>query len=169
MSHEKREQQEQDVKPDVMLISVSSRIPDFWTDQSSLWFVPFESAETPQKASDNLKFQLLVAKLGKQVIVQVADILNNPPAEDKYEALKQRLLHVYEESENQRIQKRIEEMQLGDQKPSQLLHRMQTLAGKKVTSETLLLMWQNNLPSTVRTVLAATAITDPEKFLAVAD
>lgn len=154
---------------DVVLISVSSRIPEFWTDQPSLWFVQFEATVAPQKASDDAQYQLLVAKLGKHVVVQVADLLKAPPKTDKYNALKNRLLHVYEESENKRIQKLISDMQLGDQKPSQLLRQMQTLAGTRVTPETLLVMWQNHLPATVRTVLAATEIADSEKLAAVAD
>ncbi|XP_060809920.1 uncharacterized protein LOC132904015 [Amyelois transitella] len=154
---------------DIVLISVSSRIPEFWTDQPSLWFVQFEATVAPQKASDDAQYQLCVAKLGKQVVLQVADLLTSPPKTDKYTTLKSRLLHVYEESETKRIQKLIGEMQLGDQKPSQLLRRMQTLAGKRVTSDTLLILWQNHLPATVRSVLAATAITDAEKLAEVAD
>lgn len=160
---------EEDEKPDVVLISVSSRVPEFWTDQPGLWFIQFEAAVAPQKASDNAKYQLLIAKLGKAVIQQVADLLAKPPEADKYKALKDRLLSIYEESENRRIQKLIGDMQLGDQKPSQLLRRMQGLAGSRMTSDTLIVLWQNHLPAAVRTVLAATTLDDPEKLAAVAD
>ncbi|KAI5652170.1 hypothetical protein NE865_00508 [Phthorimaea operculella] len=154
---------------DVVLISVSSRIPEFWTDQPDLWFVQFEATVAPQKASDESKYQLCIAKLGKQVVMQVADLLKNPPEEKKYDTLKTRLLGTYEESESRRIQKLIGEMQLGDQKPSQLLRQMQALAGDRINSQTLLVMWQNHLPAAVRSVLAATAIEDAEKLSAVAD
>lgn len=152
-----------------MLISVSARIPEFWIDQPGLWFIQFEAAVAPQKASDNALFQLLIAKLGKNVIQQVADLLATPPESDKYKTLKKRLLSVYEESENRRIQKLIGDMQLGDQKPSQLLRRMRNLAGTRMTQETLLVLWQNHLPASVRTVLAATSLEDSEKLAAVAD
>lgn len=160
---------EEGKQSDVVLISVSSRIPEFWTDQPGLWFVQFEATVAPQKASDEAQYQLLVAKLGKQVVMQVADLLTTPPKTEKYTSLKTRLLHVYEESANKQIQKLIGDMQLGDQKPSQLLRRMQTLAGTRVSPETLLVMWQNHLPRAVRIVLAATAITDSEKLAEVAD
>lgn len=156
-------------KPDVVLISVSSRIPEFWTDQPGLWFIQFEAAVAPQKTSDEAKYLLLIAKLGKQVIQQVADLLEKPPATDKYDTLKRRLLNVYEESESQRIQKLIGEMQLGEQKPSQLLRRMQSLAGDRITKDTLIVLWQNHLPTSVRTVLAATSLSEPEKLAEVAD
>ncbi|KAL0840672.1 hypothetical protein ABMA28_015868 [Loxostege sticticalis] len=159
----------EEAKQDVMLISVSSRIPDFWTDQPALWFIQFEAVVLPQKASDDSCYQLLIAKLSKQVIQEVADLLASPPATGKYLALKKRLTDAYEESETRRIQKLISEMQLGEQKPSQLLRRMQNLAGKRMSKETLLVLWQNHLPQAVRTVLAATALEDVEKLASVAD
>ncbi|KAL0869400.1 hypothetical protein ABMA27_007640 [Loxostege sticticalis] len=159
----------EEAKQDVMLISVSSRIPDFWTDQPALWFIQFEAVVLPQKASDDSCYQLLIAKLSKQVIQEVADLLASPPATGKYLALKKRLTDAYEESETRRIQKLISEMQLGEQKPSQLLRRMQNLAGKRMSEETLLVLWQNHLPQAVRTVLAATALEDVEKLASVAD
>lgn len=156
-------------KPDLFVVSVGSRIPEFWVDQPALWFVQFEAVVTPQKQSDENRYQLLVAKLGKNVLQQVTDIVTSPPATDKYKTLKDRLLSVYEESENQRIQKLINSMQLGDQKPSQLLRRMQGLAGSRVTNDTLTVLWQNHLPSAVRAVLAASELTDMAKLAAVAD
>lgn len=163
------QEEQKDEKYDVVLISVSARIPEFWTDQPALWFVQFEAAVEPQKPSDKSKYQLLIAKLGKQVIQQVADVLAKPPETGRYDALKNRLLSVYEESESRRIQKLVSDMQLGDQKPSQLLRRMQTLAGSRISEEALLVLWQNHLPATARTVLAATTLQDSEKLAAVAD
>lgn len=156
-------------QPDLFLISVSSRIPEFWVDVPGMWFVQFEAAVSPQKASDDARYQLLIAKLGKAVIQQVTDILNAPPPERKYDALKQRLLSIYEESEKRRVQKLIGEMQLGDQKPSQLLRRMQNLAGNCISNEMLLILWQNHLPTSARAVLAATDLKDVDKLAAVAD
>lgn len=164
-------QSEPKMEPDasVYLISVSARIPEFWADQPGLWFVQFEAAVNPQNASDSAKFQLLITKLGKQVIQQVADLISNPPLEGKYKAVKDRLMDVYAESESKRIQKLISDMQLGDQKPSQLLRQMQNLAGNNVTQDTLLVLWQNHLPLPVRTVLAATALSNSDKLAEVAD
>lgn len=154
---------------EVGVISIAARIPEFWTDSAKLWFIQFEAAVAPQHASDDTKYQLLIAKLGKQVIQQVADVLETPPATGKFQAVKDRLLGVYEDSENRRIQKLIGDMQLGNQKPSQLLRRMQNLAGTNVSKETLLVLWQNHLPAAIRTVLAATTLTDENKLASVAD
>ncbi|XP_047022631.1 uncharacterized protein LOC124632023 [Helicoverpa zea] len=60
-------------------------------------------------------------------------------------------------------------MELGDQKPSQLLRKMQDLARGRVNNETLIVMWQNHLPNSVRGVLAVTEEKDLEKLASIAD
>ena len=119
--------------------------------------------------SDEAKFQLVIAKLGKEVILQVTDLLITPPATDKYTALKKRLLSIYEESESRKVQRLIGELDLGEQKPSQLLRRMTDLARGKVSDDTLTIMWQNHLPQNVRSILAATESKDAATLAAVAD
>lgn len=150
-------------------ISLASRIPEFWTDQPRVWYIQLEAMLAPQKLADSAKFNLVVSKLGKEVIQQVTDILIDPPADGKFELLKKKLLAIYEESENRQIQKLISEMELGEQRPSQLLRRMQDLARGKIGSEMLTVLWQNHLPASVRGVLAATETTDPERLATIAD
>ncbi|XP_049887091.1 uncharacterized protein LOC126381678 [Pectinophora gossypiella] len=112
---------------------------------------------------------MVIAKLGKDVIQQVSDILLKPPETKKYDALKARLLTVYEESEIRQFQKLLSEMELGDQKPSQLLRRMKDLARDKIPDETLRIMWQGHLPPSVRAVLAVSECTDLTNLATVAD
>lgn len=157
------------VLPEMASVTVSSRIPEFWTDQPRLWFVQCEAILTPQKLSDEAKFNLLVTKLGKEVIQQVSDILLQPPQSRRFEALKARLLTVYEESENRQLQKLLSEIELGDQKPSQLLRRMRDLARGKIPDDTLSIMWQGHLPASVRGVLAVTDVKDLENLAIIAD
>ncbi|XP_045453774.1 uncharacterized protein LOC123666900 [Melitaea cinxia] len=150
-------------------ITVSSRIPEFWCDKPRLWFVQTDAILGPQKLSDESKYNLVVAKLGKEVIQQVSDILLKPPETKKFEALKSRLLQVYEESEIRQFQKLLSEMELGDQKPSQLLRKMKDLARDKIPDETLSIMWQGHLPASVRAVLAVTDVKNLENLAAIAD
>lgn len=155
--------------PELAAVTVSSRLPDFWCDQPRLWFVQCEAILTPQKLSDEAKFNLVVTKLGKDVIKQVSDILLSPPDTNKYSALKTRLMTVYEESENRQLQKLLGEVELGDQKPSQLLRHMRDLARGKIQDGTLNIMWQGHLPSSIRAVLAVSEVKDLEKLAAIAD
>lgn len=150
-------------------ISLSARIPDFWPDQPRLWFIQVEAILAQQKAGDYANYNIVVAKLNKEVIQQVADILADPPEIGKFDTLKTRLLEIYEESESRQIQKLISEMELGDQRPSQLLRRMRELARSKINDETLTILWQGHLPSSVRAVLAVTATKDLDKLAIIAD
>lgn len=129
------------------------RVPPFWRDRPRLWFITFEAATHDLKKGQAQLAQLVIAQLEKQDIEQISDLLYNPPAEKYYDALKARLISVYEESEGRQFQKLLSEMELGEQRPSQLLRRMRDLARDKVPDSTLRLMWMNHLPSHVRSVL----------------
>lgn len=123
----------------------------------------------PQKLSDESRYDIVVSKLSKEAIQQVTDILVEPPAVKKFETLKTRLLAIYEESKNRQLQKLISEMELGDQKPSQLLRRMRELAKDKVPDETLKILWQNHLPSTIRAVLTVSDTKELDGLAIIAD
>ncbi|XP_045521220.1 uncharacterized protein LOC123712257 [Pieris brassicae] len=118
---------------------------------------------------DDTKFNIVVSKLGKDVIQQITDILFSPPEQDKYGALKKKLLNIFEESETRQLQKLISEMDLGEQKPSQLLRRMKDLAREKLPDDTLRISWQTHLPQAVRAVLAVTETKNLNKLANVAD
>lgn len=115
------------------------------------------------------KIPIRSQKLNKEAIQQVTDILVEPPTSGKYDALKTRLLEVYEESELRKNQKLIGEMELVDQKPSQLWRRMTELARDKIKNEAIRILWQNHLPSSVRGILTVSAIQDASKLAAMAD
>ncbi|KOB76088.1 Uncharacterized protein OBRU01_06312 [Operophtera brumata] len=135
-------------------ITLSMRIPPFWRDKPRLWFISFEAATSEMKKGQAQLAQLVIAKLEKQDIEQVADLLHNPPATEQYTTLKNRLISAYEESDSRQLQKLLSEIELGDQKPTQLLRRMRSLARDKVPDPTLRMMWTNHLPPHVRSVLA---------------
>lgn len=134
-------------------ISLSLRVPPFWRDRPRMWFISFEAATHDLKRSQAQLAQMVIAQLEKQDVEQIADLLYNPPNQQQYDILKERLISVYEESEGRQFQKLLQEMELGDQKPSQLLRRMRNLARDKVPDSTLRLMWMNHLPPQVRSVL----------------
>ncbi|XP_073959739.1 uncharacterized protein [Choristoneura fumiferana] len=154
---------------EVMALTVSSRIPDFWTDQPRIWFIRAEAVLTPQRAGDDAKFDMVVSKLPKEIILRLTDLLTNPPANNKYETLKNKLLNMLEDSKNRQIEKLLGEMDLGDQKPSQLLQQMRNLAKDNFPEDTLRILWQNRLPTTVRAVLIASREASLETLANIAD
>lgn len=155
--------------PESAALSVTSRISEFWTHQPRVWFIRTEATLAPQKLGDHSKFDLVVSKLNGDTVDQLSDFLMNPPETGRYEALKQKLLKIYEDSQTKQIEKLINEMELGDQKPSQLLAKMKALARDKVTDGTLKVLWQNLLPPTVRAVLTVTDTKDLDRLATIAD
>lgn len=161
--------QEVDRKPDIMAISLASRLPEFWVDQPRVWFIRIEAILSPQRLGDDARFDLVVAKLPKEVILQFTDFLSRPPATGKFAALKAKLLSLYEDTRIRQVEKLIGDMELGEMKPSQLLNRMKDLARENFPDETLRILWQGRLPGDVRAVLAVAETNDLDRLASIAD
>ncbi|KOB78267.1 Uncharacterized protein OBRU01_00277 [Operophtera brumata] len=52
-------------------ITVSSRIPEFWGEMPRLWFAQMESIMAPQRQGDEIKFNLVISKLGRDALQQM--------------------------------------------------------------------------------------------------
>ncbi|GBP26675.1 hypothetical protein EVAR_23445_1 [Eumeta japonica] len=148
----------QQTRPDIANISLSLRIPPFYHDRPRLWFYSFEAATNDSKKGDHQKAQLVIAQLEKEVIEQITDFLYNPPPNEQYKATKERLISAYEESDSRQFQRLLSETKLSDQKPTQLLRRMQDLARDRIPDAALRLMWTNHLPPHIRSVLAVSQL-----------
>jgi len=134
--------------------SVAFRAPPFLKSNPRAWFLQMESCfkETGTK-SDDRKFHRTVSALEAEVVIQVVDILANPPATDKYAALKERVMECYADSESKRLQTLLQGISLGDRRPSQLLREMRDLAGERMDDSLLKDLWLQRLPAHVRAVL----------------
>lgn len=142
----------------VAAIAINSRIPQFWRDRPTLWFVQLEAVLDSSKPNDDAKYQVVIANLDKQDLEQISDILIAPPATGKFDAIKTRLISVYEESEEKRVQRLFHNLDIGDLQPSQLLRRMRDLAGKSGTPDSVLqVLWMGKLPSHVRAILSTSS------------
>ena len=158
-----------DMAGNLAAIAIANRIPEFWKMNPKLWFIQFEAVVAPQRPSDDQRWQAVIAKLQLPDLQQVSDLLTSPPIHNKYEALKARLIATNQDSELRQFQKLLSEMELGDQKPSQLLRRMRDLAGTKVSDEALKFLWAGHLPTAVRTVLAVSDRHKLEDLAVIAD
>ncbi|GBP25016.1 hypothetical protein EVAR_94311_1 [Eumeta japonica] len=63
---------------------------------------------------------------------QITDLLHNPPPNEQYKNIKERLMRVYEKSDRRQFQRLLPEAELGDQKPTQKLRRMRDLARDRI-------------------------------------
>lgn len=156
-------------KSDVATVSLPARIPPFWRQNPRLWFAQFEAAIAASKIGEEQRFNLVVTQLGYNDLEQIGDIILNPPSSGKYTALKNRLISTYQESDHRQLQKLLGGLELGDQKPTQLLRKMRDLSGKLLTDEALQVMWLNQLPTQVRAVLSVNTESTLEILAAMAD
>ncbi|KAF8768398.1 hypothetical protein HNY73_021222 [Argiope bruennichi] len=95
----------------------------------------------------------VVAAIETDVIAQVSDIILNPPEELMYEALKERLIEQFADSETHRLKLLLQELQLGGDRPTQLLCKMRDFSSK-VPEDRLKNLWLQRLPTAVQQILA---------------
>ncbi|VDL87174.1 unnamed protein product [Schistocephalus solidus] len=90
-----------------------------------------------------------------QVLSQVLEVIQRPPADKPFTQLKAAILHLHTVSYRQRYHQLIHEECLGDWKSTELLRRMQLLRGGLHIDEKLFKMFLKRLPMDVRTILAS--------------
>lgn len=134
---------------------VSVRVPPFWRQNPRLWFHQLESQfVTSGITSDATKFHTLVGSIESNILNHVSHIVEEPPAENKYETLKAALLSEFVDSEEKRLRQLLENVSAGDKKPSALLREMRELASGKVSDDLLKTLWIQRLPATTKAILS---------------
>ncbi|KAK9876232.1 hypothetical protein WA026_012533 [Henosepilachna vigintioctopunctata] len=134
---------------------VSVKLPSMWRNNIKLWFAQVESNfEIAGITNDSTKFNYVVAAIDTDILSTVSDIVLNPPAQQKYFTIKNRLCEEFSDSESRQTKKLIYELQLGDLKPSQLLRKMRELGNSFLSEDFLKTLWLQRLPSEVQTILA---------------
>lgn len=139
--------------PEVARISL--RAPPFWKENPALWFRQLESQFITNGITRSAsKYHITVAALETSIITQVSDLILNPPEQNMYETLKARLESHFAESEERKFKKLLNEIDLGDKRPSHLLREMRELAGNRVGEELLKSLWLQRLPPQIQAILS---------------
>lgn len=135
--------------------SVAIKLPDFWKSDPAMWFAQAEAQFVLAGVTrDATKFYHIIAKVDQSVLCHISDLVANPPEDDKYKAIKDRLLSRFEMSAQAKMEKLLNSCDLGDMKPTHMLARMQDLAaGLKVDDGLMKMLFLNRLPANVKTVL----------------
>ncbi|XP_075148041.1 uncharacterized protein LOC142222011 [Haematobia irritans] len=108
---------------------VAVKVPRFWRQNPRLWFRQLESQFiTSGITADETKFHTLVGSIESNILNHVSHIVENPPEENKYRTLKDALLNEFVESEEKRLRPLLENVSIGDNKPSVLLKEMRELS-----------------------------------------
>ncbi|KAM7284534.1 uncharacterized protein ISCGN_001628 [Ixodes scapularis] len=79
--------------------------------------------------SQTARYYHVVSALPPEVADELDDVLASPPPHDAYDYIKRTILAGKTESEASRLQQLLNTEELGDRRPSQLLHRMRQLLG----------------------------------------
>lgn len=138
-----------------VLQAVFSRVPMFCRGNIEGYFIQFEAWFKLNKiTADNSKFTNAVAYFDPSLLCEVHEAVVNPPAEGKFENLKKAILARFADSENQRVNKLLSGIQLGDKRPSQLLNELKKLGGS-ISEEILRNLFINRLPIQARAIVSA--------------
>lgn len=134
---------------------VACKPPPFWETNPELWFTQIESQFVISGITvDNTKYHTVIASLDSKVLTCVADLVRSPPSENKYSTLKERILNSYCKSETARLKLLLQDLQLDDKRPSQLLLEMRNLAANKLADDILRSLWLQRLPLSMQQILS---------------
>ncbi|XP_026468153.1 uncharacterized protein LOC113371991 [Ctenocephalides felis] len=118
----------QDSKGEQDAISRTPHLPPFLSEKPTLWFTIVDGIFSRCIIINDLaKYEYAIAHLECKYLLQVEDVINSPPAENKYIKLKEELIKRLSISERQRIRQLLLQEELGDRSPSQFLRHLRSL------------------------------------------
>lgn len=155
------------------LAGVHFKLPPFWTKNPRVWFAQVEAQFQVHRITSSLtKYFHIVSSLPPEVADELDDVLAAQPTTEPYENLKATILARKTTSERARLQQLLTIEELGDRRPSQMLHRMRQLLGDQAAdsnSPLLRELFLQRLPQNMVAVLAATDIMNLDKLAETAD
>lgn len=141
------------------------KIQPFYENDPELWFAIIESQfVTRLITSDKTKYYTTVGMLPHRVADRVKTLIKSGYVPGNYNVLKEKLIKEFAETSAEKMKKLLSQLTLGDQKPSQLLQQMRTLANDTVTDEFMRSLWMQRLPKSIKQIISAS--NDPLDTLA---
>lgn len=152
--------------------NVSIKLPPFWTSCPDTWFIQTELQFSLKGITDDTtKYQLVVISLSEDVLLKIVDIIHNPPITGKYDHIKKILIERFSMNEDLRLEKLLDDSEIGDRKPSDFFRDLSslTVSNSMVNNELLMKLWMRKLPPTVQMHLAASNLASFNDKLYLAD
>lgn len=120
-----------------------------------MWFAVVESYFTKLKIDDNQQRYLdVVSCLPSRYANEVRDVIMLPLDNTSYTSLKTELVKRLSSTQDEKTRKLLENVTMGDEKPSQFLRRLQALAGTTVPESLLKTLWMRGLPEKLKPTMA---------------
>lgn len=149
--------------------AATQKLPAFYTSDPETWFLQADAIFAADRiTSQATRFNRTFGQLPQHVVAQVVDLAETP-GNAPYDTLRSRLVSIYGASRSQKIQQTLDGVQLGDQRPSQLLRLIRNRMGPSTSEELLRVLWTRALPTRMRTVIAAWEDEELEKIAKIAD
>ncbi|KAH7960868.1 hypothetical protein HPB49_024114 [Dermacentor silvarum] len=143
-----------------------------WRTDPELWFIQVEAQFAARHITADLtRYHHIVSSLPPATAGELCDSLLAPPAENAYQTMKETLLPCLPPSELERLLQLLDDTDLGDHTPSQLLRYMRRLAGIVTGLDSSLLreVFLQRLPKSMHVALATVAQKDIGKLATIAD
>lgn len=103
---------------------------------------------------DTTKYNHVLGTLDPNYLTSVMDLIECPPAANKYESIKERIIAEFQQSDQHQLRILLREIELGDLKPSQLLRKMKELSKNALSDDALKTLWIERLPEQIRPVIS---------------
>lgn len=117
---------------------------------------------------DHTKFNHVLGTLDPIYLTAVMDIIRDPPNDNKYGAIKNRIIAEFQQSDQHKLRILLRETELGDLKPSQLLRKMRELSKGSLSDDAIKTLWVERLPEQIRPVISISG-DDLNKLATMAD
>lgn len=139
-----------------MANAVSVKLPPFWSAQPTVWFHQAEAQfQLAQITQDATKYSHVIAALDQSTASRILDLLNNPPEENRYQSLKDRLSTTFGLSKRERAAALLHIGELGDRKPSELMDEMLALVGEHTKCILFEQVFLERMPESIRLQLSS--------------
>ena len=131
--------------------SVSLKLPTFWPSQPEVWFAQAEAQFHLRKiTADETQYYYVLAALDQTTATRLLDLISQPPVQNKYQALKNRLIETFGLSKRERASRLLHFRELGDTKPSALMDEMLAVLGDHPPCLLFEQLFLERLPEDVR-------------------
>ncbi|XP_029155671.1 uncharacterized protein LOC114936786 [Nylanderia fulva] len=158
-SHSKNE-----ITPQLPVVSEIKAIKltqPFWQENPARYFTIAKMTFALHHITlDKSKYRHVIIHLDVDLLDIVGDIIDAPPINGKYEAIKRRIFDSLSDSQETRMRRQLRRQALGDEKPSVFLQRLRNLAAGQCNDHVLRTLFMEQMPEHMRGILAVNQVDD---------